>query len=101
MLKTYLDEYVETPWDALKYSSRKPTWRPCHRRARQEDPARYLNQFYCEDVLTVQNYTLSTLPTYYVPENGSLQSYRDYISTLPPVDHPEALGSTPTPTSRT
>ena len=96
LLKTYLDEYVETPWDALKYLIAEANYGG---RVTDELDRRilhaYLNQFYCEDVLTVQNYTLSTLPTYYVPENGSLQSYRDYISTLPPVDHPEALGQHP------
>ncbi len=35
---------------------------------------------------------LSSLPTYYIPKDGSLQSYRDYINQLPNVDHPEAFG---------
>lgn len=35
---------------------------------------------------------LSSLPTYYIPKDGSIQSYRDYINQLPNVDHPEAFG---------
>ena len=52
----------------------------------------YLNKFYCEDALAVQNFALSPLPTYYIPDNGSLQSFRDYIVTLPTIDRPEAFG---------
>ena len=96
LLKTYLDEYVDTPWDALKYLIAEANYGG---RVTDELDRRvlhaYLNQFYCEDVLAVPNYTLSSLPTYYIPENGNLQSYRDYIYTLPPVDHPEALGQHP------
>ncbi len=36
----------------------------------------YLNKFYCEDTLSVSNYPLSPLPTYFVPDNGSLNSFR-------------------------
>jgi hypothetical protein len=52
----------------------------------------YLNQFYCEDALSVPNYQLSPLPHYYIPDNGPLQSFKDYIQTLPVSDRPEAFG---------
>ena len=35
---------------------------------------------------------LSTLPTYYIPKDGPLQTYKEYINQLPNVDHPEAFG---------
>jgi dynein heavy chain len=35
---------------------------------------------------------LSALPEYYVPQDGSLQSYTDYITILPTVDQPEVFG---------
>ena len=38
---------------------------------------------------------MSILPTYYVPRDGSLSSYREYISMLPNMDHPEAFGQHP------
>jgi dynein heavy chain len=42
------------------------------------------------------NYPLSSLPTYYIPEDGPLQSYRDFVKTLPANgDHPEAFGQHP------
>lgn len=32
------------------------------------------------------------MPAYYVPQDGSLQSYTDYITILPTVDQPEVFG---------
>lgn len=40
-------------------------------------------------------FRLSTLSTYYIPRDGTLQSYRDYIQLLPNVDRPEAFGQHP------
>ena len=38
---------------------------------------------------------LSSLATYYIPRDGSLQSYRDYITVLPAIDQPQAFGQHP------
>lgn len=38
---------------------------------------------------------LSSLAKYYIPRDGSLQSYKDYIITLPVVDQPQAFGQHP------
>ena len=35
---------------------------------------------------------LSSLPTYYVPKDGPLASYKEYITMLPNIDNPEAFG---------
>lgn len=32
------------------------------------------------------------MPTYYIPKDGPLAVYREYVSMLPNVDHPEAFG---------
>lgn len=45
--------------------------------------------------LFIFNTRLSSLQTYYVPRDGSLQSYLDYITLLPNVDRPEAFGQHP------
>jgi len=96
LLKSYLDSYEATPWDALKYLIAEANYGG---RVTDELDRRvlnsYLNRFYCEDALAVPNYLLSPLPTYYVPDNGSLQSFRDYIATLPATDRPEAFGQHP------
>lgn len=38
---------------------------------------------------------LSSLQKYYIPRDGSLQSYKDYIATLPAVDQPQVFGQHP------
>lgn len=38
---------------------------------------------------------MSSLPTYYVPKDGPLSSYKEYVSMLPNIDHPEAFGQHP------
>ena len=40
-------------------------------------------------------YRLSSLPHYYIPKDGTLQSYKDYIEQLPGMDKPEAFGQHP------
>ncbi|KAF5831208.1 dynein-1-beta heavy chain, flagellar inner arm I1 complex [Dunaliella salina] len=96
LLKTYLDSYERTPWDALKYLIAEANYGG---RVTDELDRRvlnsYLNKFYCEEALTTPNYPLSPLPTYYIPDNSALQSFKDYISTLPATDRPEAFGQHP------
>lgn len=93
LLKTYLDSYEQTPWDALKYLIAEANYGG---RVTDELDRRvlnsYLNKFYCEESLTVANFALSPLPTYFIPDNGPLQSFKDYILTLPTTDRPEAFG---------
>ena len=38
---------------------------------------------------------LSALETYFIPKDGSLASYKEYISMLPTMDPPEAFGQHP------
>jgi dynein heavy chain len=96
VLKAYLDAYEETPWDALKYLISEANYGG---RVTDEIDRRvlsgYLNQFFCEDALRVENFPLSSLDEYYVPKEGPLDSYREYIATLPVSDQPEAFGQHP------
>ena len=86
----------ETPWDALKYLISEANYGG---RVTDEIDRRvlsgYLNQFFCEDALRVENFPLSSLDEYYVPKEGPLDSYREYIATLPVSDQPEAFGQHP------
>ncbi|KAF7269690.1 hypothetical protein GWI33_017275 [Rhynchophorus ferrugineus] len=97
LLQIYLDEYTEeTPWDALKYLIAGVSYGghvtdDWDRRLLMT----YINQYFCEDTLNVAYFRLSTLSTYYIPRDGSLQSYQDYITLLPNVDRPEAFGQHP------
>ncbi|KAL0129633.1 hypothetical protein PUN28_001711 [Cardiocondyla obscurior] len=96
LLQVYLDEYLVTPWVSLKYLIAGV----CYGGHVTDDWDRrllmtYIQQYFTEDVLTTPHYRLSSLPTYYVPHDGSLESYRDFITNLPNVDKPEAFGQHP------
>ncbi|XP_075210256.1 dynein heavy chain 2, axonemal kl-2 [Lycorma delicatula] len=93
LLSIYLDEYTDTPWDALKYLIAGV----CYGGHVTDDWDRrllmtYINQYFCDDALTVQHFRLSSLPQYYIPKDGSLQSYKDFVITLPNVDQPQLFG---------
>ncbi|XP_028725159.1 dynein heavy chain 2, axonemal [Peromyscus leucopus] len=96
LLSLYLDEYEETPWDALKYliagvnygGHVTDDW---DRRLLTT----YINDYFCEQALTTPSYRLSVLDTYFIPKDGSLASYKEYISLLPSMDPPEAFGQHP------
>ncbi|KAL6445588.1 hypothetical protein ACFW04_000847 [Cataglyphis niger] len=96
LLQVYLDEYPVTPWESLKYLIAGV----CYGGHVTDDWDRrllmtYIQQYFTENVLTTPHYRLSSLPTYYVPRDGSLESYRDFIAILPNVDRPEAFGQHP------
>ncbi|XP_060528447.1 dynein axonemal heavy chain 2 isoform X3 [Cylas formicarius] len=97
LLTIYLNEYPrETPWDALKYLVAGVSYGghvtdDWDRRLLTT----YINQFFCDDALNVAYFRLSSLSTYYIPRDGSLQAYQDYITLLPNVDRPEAFGQHP------
>ncbi|XP_039605580.1 dynein heavy chain 2, axonemal [Polypterus senegalus] len=96
LLSLYLDEYEETPWDALKYliagvnygGHVTDDW---DRRLLST----YINDYFCEQAVAAPYFQLSSLSTYYIPKDGTIVSYREYISMLPNMDHPEAFGQHP------
>lgn len=93
LLSIYLDEYIETPWDALKYlisgvnygGHVTDDW---DRRLLNT----YINQYFSESALNISQYKLSTLSTYFIPRDGTIQSYNDQIQLLPTSDRPEVFG---------
>ncbi|CAG9819075.1 unnamed protein product [Phaedon cochleariae] len=96
LLTIYLNEYQNTPWDALKYliagiSYGGHVTDDWDRRLL----ATYINQYFCDDALTIAYFRLSSLAVYYIPRDGSIQSYLDYITLLPNIDRPEAFGQHP------
>ncbi|XP_038624757.1 dynein heavy chain 2, axonemal [Tachyglossus aculeatus] len=96
LLSLYLDEYEETPWDALKYliagvnygGHVTDDW---DRRLLST----YINDYFCEASIANPFHRLSVLDTYYIPKDGNLASYKEYITLLPSMDPPEAFGQHP------
>ncbi len=87
--------YEETQWEALKYlialvnygGHVTDDW---DMRLLQT----YMNSYFKEESL-VPFFKLSALPTYYVPKDGNLNSYREFVNMMPASDHPEAFGQHP------
>lgn len=93
ILAMYLDENPnEIPWDAIRYLiaeanyGGRVTEHPDNRVLRS-----YVTEFFSPNAL-LPKFMLSTLPTYYIPEDSSLQSYRNYARDLPFSEPPEAFG---------
>jgi len=96
LLSIYLDGYDETPWQALTYLIANINYGghvtdDWDRRLLMT----YINEYMCDSVLSVPFFKVSSLPTYYIPKDGPLSSYKEYVSMLPQVDHPEAFGQHP------
>lgn len=92
MLKLFLDEQDEIPWDALVYVTGHINYGG---RVTDDNDRRCLlvtlQKYYCIENLE-DGYTYSDSGNYYAPTFGNLQSYRDYIETLPIQDGPEVFG---------
>ncbi|XP_078389870.1 dynein axonemal heavy chain 2 [Cetorhinus maximus] len=96
LLSIYLDEYEVTPWDALKYliagvnygGHVTDDW---DRRLLST----YINDYFCDRAVATPYFKLSILDNYYIPKDGDLESYREYINMLPAMEHPEAFGQHP------
>lgn len=96
LLSIYLQEYDETPWDALKYLIAGINYGG---HVTDDYDRRllltYINDYFCEPAFSQPFFKLSSLPYYYIPKDGPLSSYKEYVSMLPNMDHPEAFGQHP------
>uniref|UniRef100_A0A4W6ECP9 Dynein axonemal heavy chain 2 n=1 Tax=Lates calcarifer TaxID=8187 RepID=A0A4W6ECP9_LATCA len=96
LLSLYLNEYEEIPWDALKYliagvnygGHVTDDW---DRRLLTT----YINDYFCDAAVNQPFFKLSPLTSYYIPRDGPQSSYKEYISMLPPTEHPEVFGQHP------
>lgn len=93
LLTVYLDEYEETPWDAIRYLFSNVNYGG---HVTDEWDQRLLSTYsqmnFNEDVLNTPHYKLSSLSQYVIPKDGTLQSYKDFIQLLPASDAPEVFG---------
>lgn len=97
ILQIYLSEYLNaTPWDALKYLIAEVNYGG---RVTDDWDRRlllsYANSYFVDEAITQPMFRLSSLTQYYIPEDGSLQSYKDYVGQLDTVDRAEAFGQHP------
>ncbi|XP_028992315.1 dynein axonemal heavy chain 2 isoform X2 [Betta splendens] len=96
LLSLYLDNNEEVPWDALKYLIAEVNYGghvtdDWDRRLLTT----YINDYFCDAAINQPFFKLSSLSSYYMPRDGPQSSYKDYISMLPPTEHPELFGQNP------
>ncbi|KAI9197259.1 dynein heavy chain and region D6 of dynein motor-domain-containing protein [Polychytrium aggregatum] len=96
LLVVLLDEYAETPWDALKYLIAEANYGgritdDWDRRVLRS----YINHLFCEEAVSAPQYKLTSMPQYFIPDNLELESFREYIATFPGFDKPEVFGQHP------
>lgn len=92
MLKIFLDEQEDVPWEALLYVTGHINYGG---RVTDDWDRRcllsLLKNYYTTDILE-DGYKFSTSGIYYAPTNGDIESYRTYIDELPLIDNPEVFG---------
>jgi dynein heavy chain len=92
MLRNFLTDVEEIPWDAMKYMTGQINYGG--RVTDDWDRVLLLNvlsKFYTDDVL-MDNYKFSTSGIYFVPNHSSLFEIREYIENLPLTEEPEVFG---------
>ena len=97
LIVVFLDEYPDRiPFDAMKYLIAEANYGG---RVTDDFDRRlvnvYISELFCEDAVTANNFLLSELPEYYIPGEGDLKHYKDFIRAMPPTDHPLAFGQHP------
>jgi dynein heavy chain len=92
MLKIFLDEQDEIPWDALVYVTGHINYGG---RVTDDNDRKCLlttlQRYYCVENLE-DGFTYSDSGMYYCPTFGTIEHYREYIETLPLQDGPEIFG---------
>ena len=92
MLKIFLDEQDDVPWEALVYVTGIINYGG---RVTDDQDRRCLittlEKYYNPDNLN-DDYFYSDSEIYKAPPFGDAQSYRDYIQSLPEEDAPEVFG---------
>jgi dynein heavy chain len=92
MLKIFLDDQDEIPWEALLYVTGQINYGG---RVTDDWDRRclltLLKKFSCNDILE-DSYKFSESGVYYAPVDGSIDLYRKYIDELPLIDNPEVFG---------
>lgn len=93
ILSVYLNEYNVTPWDALKYMIAEINYGGHITDALDKKLlVTYSEDMFNDDVINVSDYQFSGSPLYYMPREGNLKFYIDFVNTLPSFDAPEVFG---------
>jgi dynein heavy chain len=92
MLKMFLDEQEEIPWDSLNFMTGDINYGGRVTDAwDQRCLSETLKRFYCLENLE-DGYFYDEENIYFCPPNGPLSVYKNYIESLPGIDSPSIFG---------
>jgi dynein heavy chain len=94
LIIVFLDEYPDRiPFDAMKYLIAEANYGG---RVTDDWDRRlvnvYISELFCEEAVHADKFMLSDLAEYYIPEDGDLKSYKEFVRSMPQSDHPLAFG---------
>jgi dynein heavy chain len=94
LIIVFLDEYPDRiPFDAMKYLIAEANYGG---RVTDDWDRRlvnvYIAELMCDECVQSDKFMLSDLPDYFVPDEGDLKYYKEFIKSMPPNDHPLAFG---------
>ncbi|KAG8188595.1 hypothetical protein JTE90_005951 [Oedothorax gibbosus] len=93
ILKSYLDDYKDTPFDALKQLIASVIYGGHLEHYEDESLLEtYFDNIFCDEAVANVKYCFSSVGTYYVPDNGPLEEHVNFIKELPSTDIPEVFG---------
>lgn len=93
MIKNFLIENEEIPWDAMKFMTGQINYG-----GRVTDDfdrlllMNILQIFQNDDIVTQENYMFSKGDAYYCPQHNDVNELKNYINGLPNIDEPEIFG---------
>lgn len=97
LLAIYLDAYRETtPWEALKYLIADVNYGghvtdDWDRRLLLT----YIKSLFVDEAVNTNFFKLCSRQQYYIPKEGPLNSFKEFVENFPTIDHPEAFGQHP------
>lgn len=92
-IRIFLEDYEEIPWKALHYMIAEANYG-----GRVTDPKDrrlikvMLCTFFTDEILEDGYSFLEGDTTYYAPQEGAIDSYKEYIKSLPAIDDPKIFG---------
>jgi dynein heavy chain len=97
LIIVFLDEYPDRiPFDAMKYLIAEANYGG---RVTDDFDRRlvncYIAELFQDSAVDTDNFLLSELPEYCIPDDGPLATYKEAIRAMPPNDHPLAFGQHP------
>jgi dynein heavy chain len=92
ILRMFLEEQPVIPWQAIKYVVGEISYGGRVTDDWDQRCVGMILEMFASPEILDDAYKFSASGTYYAPKQGKLQSYKDYVASLPLLDNPEVFG---------